>query len=210
MVRTLKNSSVEQTHLLLVEGIDDAIFFEALLKQLNLNDVEIWPIGIGRAFKERLGLLTKLSGFERVKSIGIIRDADNDPAAAFTSISQALKENGLSAPASYGYRSTETPITCIMIMPDGLNGQGMLESLCLRAIKDNPAMSCINKYFDCLHKLDIFQRKVDEDKAKVHAYLSSRENPDKRLGESALAGYWPFDNEVFDGVKWFLFEIGNT
>jgi len=211
MVKTIgDSSSIEQSHLLLVEGIDDAFFFEAFLKQLNLYDVEIWPIGCGRNFKTRLGLLKKLSGFERVKSIGVIRDADEDPAAAFASVSQALRENGLSAPDSYGCRSTETPITCIMILPDGINSQGMLESLCLRAIKDDPAMPCMNKYFDCLHGLGIFQRKVDEDKAKVHAYLASREKPDKRLGESAMASYWPFVSEVFDNVKRFLFEIGNT
>lgn len=210
MVKTIgDSSSIEQSHLLLVEGIDDAAFFEAFLKKLNLNDVEIWPIGGGRNFKKSLGVLKKLSGFERVKSIGVIRDADEDPVAAFASVSQALRENGLSAPDSYGCRSTETPITCIMILPDGTS-PGMLESLCLRAIKDDPAMPCMDKYFDCLHGLNIFQRKVDEDKAKVHAYLASREKPDKRLGESALAGYWPFDSDVFEEVMRFLFEIGNT
>jgi hypothetical protein len=210
MIKTLKTGTIEQPHLLLVEGIDDAKFFEALLEHLNLKDIEIWPIGCGRKFKEGLRLLTMLSGFERVISVGIIRDADNDPVAAFDSVSQALRDNGLSAPNSYGRRSTGTPITCIMIMPDGLNSQGMLESLCLRAIKDDPAMPCINAYFDCLSKCNIFQRTVDEDKAKVHAYLASKYKPDKRLGESALANYWPFDNGIFDEAKRFLFEIGNT
>ena len=210
LVRTQEDSKIELSHLLLVEGIEDAIFFEALLKQMSLIDVEIWPIGSGRDFKKRLGLLRKLSGFEKVKSIGVVRDADKDPAAAFDSVSQALRENGLSSPVSYGCKSTGAPITCVMILPDGINSQGMLESLCLKAIKDDPVMPCMDKYFQCLNELGIKPRDVDKDKAKVYAYLASKERPDKRLGESAMAGYWPFDNEVFDNVKRFLFEIGNT
>jgi len=95
-------------------------------------------------------------------------------------------------------------------LPDGLNSQGMLESLCLRAIKDEPAMSCADKYFDCLQGHEIYQREVDKDKARIYVYLASKNEPDKRLGESALAGYWSFNNKVFDNVNRFLFEIGNT
>jgi hypothetical protein len=47
-------SSIELSHLLLVEGIDDAFFFEALIKQLDLSDIEIWPIGGGRDFKKTI------------------------------------------------------------------------------------------------------------------------------------------------------------
>jgi hypothetical protein len=211
MVRTIGDPrSIEQSHLLLVEGIEDAFFFEAFLKQLKLNEIEIWPIGSGRVFKERLKILRKLSGFERIKSIGVIRDADDNPVAAFDSVRQALIENDLPAPDRYGSRSTKTPITSIMILPDGLSSQGMLESLCLRAIKAEPAMSCTDRYFDCLRGLGINQREVDKDKARIYVYLASKHEPDKRLGESALAGYWSFNNEVFDKVNRFLFEIGNT
>lgn len=209
MVKTLENSAIKQPHLLLVEGIEDAVFFEAIIKKLSLTSIEIWPIGIRRKLKDNLRLLTMLSGFENVISIGIIQDADDDPSAAFDSIRQAITDNGLSAPESYGGRSAQTPITRVLIIPDGLNSRGMLESLCLKAIEDDPAMPCIDAYFDCLNKIRIFQRTVDKDKAKVHAYLASREKPDKRLGEAASANYWPFDNSVFDNVKRFLFEVGN-
>ncbi|MGC9515338.1 DUF3226 domain-containing protein [Methanocrinis sp.] len=211
-IKTKESSSIEQSHLLLVEGMDDANFFAALLKDLNLNDIEIWPIGIGRNFKVRLGTLRKLSGFARVKSIGVIRDADDNPSSAFESVCQALKDNELYAPDSYGCRSTGTPVTSILILPDGMSSKGMLESLCLRAIKDDPVMSCIDGYFDCIYRCGIDQREVVKDKAKIHVYLASQNEPDKRLGESAQANYWKgkFYNEVFDNVKRFLFEIGNT
>lgn len=211
MIKTTESSSIEQSHLLLVEGMDDANFFAALLKDLNLEDIEIWPIGIGRSFKKNLKILGKLSGFARIKSIGVIRDADDNPSAAFESVRNALNDNGLSAPNSYGSRSTGTPITSILILPDGMSSEGMLESLCLSAIKDDPVMSCIEGYFDCISGCGIDQREVVKDKAKVHVYLASQNEPDKRLGESAQANYWKsqFDNDVFDNVKRFLFEVGN-
>jgi len=211
MIKTTESSSIEQSHLLLVEGMDDANFFAALLKDLSLEDIEIWPIGIGRSFKNNLKILGKLSGFARIKSIGVIRDADDNPSAAFESVRNALNDNGLSAPNSYGSRSTGTPITSILILPDGMSSEGMLESLCLSAIKDDPVMSCIEGYFDCISGCGIDQREVVKDKAKVHVYLASQNEPDKRLGESAQANYWKsqFDNDVFDNVKRFLFEVGN-
>ncbi len=43
--------------------------------------------------------------------------------------------------------------------------------------------------------------------AKVHAFLSSRIESDLRLGEAALASYWPFDNAVFDPLKDFLLSL---
>ena len=41
-------------------------------------------------------------------------------------------------------------------------------------------------------------------KARVQAFLSSRIEPGKRLGEAAEAGYWPFNNPVFNPIKDFL------
>ena len=41
-------------------------------------------------------------------------------------------------------------------------------------------------------------------KAKVHAWLASQVDPDKRLGEAAQAGYWPWDSCVFESLKDFM------
>ncbi|NJO16485.1 MAG: hypothetical protein HC877_12310 [Thioploca sp.] len=42
---------------------------------------------------------------------------------------------------------------------------------------------------------------------KVHAWLSSQNEPDKRLAEAAEAGYWPWESPVFDLLKQFLIEL---
>jgi hypothetical protein len=44
-------------------------------------------------------------------------------------------------------------------------------------------------------------------KACVHAWLASKERPDKRLGEAAQAGYWPFEHSAFDALSQFLLSL---
>ena len=47
----------------------------------------------------------------------------------------------------------------------------------------------------------------DMAKAEVHAFLASREEPDKRLGEAAEAGYWPLGDPAFGHLKNFVLNL---
>jgi hypothetical protein len=93
------------------------------------------------------------------------------------------------------------PSVTIMILPRR-NTQGMLEDLCLEAVKPDPATPCMEGYFRCLTRNGITTSNIA--KAKIHTFLSSRTRPDLRLGEAALEGYWPFPSSVFDDLKQFL------
>jgi len=200
-----KYSKIEQPHLLLVEGKDDALFMEAFLKYLNRHTFEIWPLGRSD-FKENFAVLRKISGFSKIKSIGVVRDADLNPEGAFQSVCSALNNCGIAAPTRPGVPSSGTPIVRIMIMPDE-NSNGMIETLCMRSVRNDPVMPCVESYFKCLQGIGKAHNRMD--KARIHVYLASREDPSKRLGESALAGYWPFESEIFDSLKQFLLNVGN-
>jgi hypothetical protein len=207
MIRTLEwPGSIEERHLLIVEGIDDALFCEAFIRRLNLSAIEIWPIGGKTNLKRNLGLLKKLSGFAGVIALGIIRDADDNPSGAFKSVCQALRECNLPMPGGPGLRSDGVPVVRVMILPDA-ESPGNLESLCLRAISDDPVLGCVSRYFECLDDLGISTGEID--KARVQVYLASMEKPDRRLGESALADCWPLDNPAFDSMLQFLLSVGN-
>ncbi len=198
--------SIEERHLLIVEGIDDALFCEAFIRRLNLSAIEIWPIGGKTNLKRNLGLLKKLSGFAGVIALGIIRDADDNPWGAFESVCQALRESNLPVPGGPGLRSDGVPVVRVMILPDA-ESPGNLESLCLRSISEDPVLSCVSRYFECLDDLGISTGEID--KARVQVYLASMEKPDRRLGESALADCWPLDNRAFDSMLQFLLSVGN-
>jgi len=87
-------------------------------------------------------------------------------------------------------------------MPGG-NALGTLEDLCLSSMVDDAAFSCMEQYFECLQPDKLFPDS-QSGKAKVHAFLASREKPDLRLGESALAGFWPWTSGAYDDIVDFL------
>ena len=83
----------------------------------------------------------------------------------------------------------------------------MLEDLCLAAVADDPAMRCVDEYFSCLEDQSISQRESAIPKARLHAFLASRERPGLRLGEAAEKNDIPLDSPVFEPVVNFLRQL---
>ncbi|MBA7562750.1 MAG: hypothetical protein GH159_00700 [Dehalococcoidia bacterium] len=154
-----------------------------------------------------LQALSKASSFiSTVQVLAIIRDADNDASAAFQSVCTALIQANLPVPAAALQPAGTKPIVRVMICPHG-KASGMLEDICLDTVSTDPAISCVDSYFSCLSSISGFTLPNNMSKAKVHAFLSSRIEPDKRLGEAAEAGYWPFNNTACDSLKNFLLSL---
>jgi hypothetical protein len=141
-------------------------------------------------------------------TLGIVRDADGNPKGAFDSLCSALQKGELPVPKKVLLPTQKTPRVNILIMPPNNEGTGrILEDLCLAAMIDDPAMTCVDDYFACLAQVGKIQEENDIAEARVHTFLASREEPDKRLGEAAQAGYWDWDSPVFDTVKTFLHQL---
>lgn len=188
--------------LLVVEGRDEELFFSALCQHLGLNGIQVLPIGGKNQLRRNLEGLTKVTGFSQVIALGIIRDADDDPKAAFQSVCSALKSAGLPVPAQPLVPAYGHPRVCVMILPDS-QSTGALEDVCLRAIQGTLTMQCVDKLFCCLQRQGLPLPK-NLSRAKILAYLASQTEPDKRLGESAQAGYWDWDHPAFTDLKNFL------
>lgn len=200
--------SIERPHLLLVEGRDETGFFGAYIKYLNLSNIQIIETG-KTEFKRRIKILPALPNFDQVRSIGIVRDADDNAKSAFDSICSSLKLARLPIPEQVLVSTPGSPHITILIMPPDGEGTGrMLEDVCFASVTQDKAIECVNQYIACLHKVGISHRTEVIAKARIHAFLTSRYDPDKRLGEAAQAGYWNFDAPVFDKVKIFLRQVG--
>ncbi len=197
---------ITESHLLVVEGKEEEVFFGALIKHLGLQKVQIIPIGGKKNLRQNLKILAKSPQFKNaVVAMGIVRDADDNPAAAFQSVSDALQAAGLSVPESPSMPAGNTPKITIMILPEG-GASGMLEDLCLKAVENDNARICVEQYFQCLQQKGLsFPRNMS--KARVQVFLASRSESGKRLGEAAEAGYWPWDNQAFAEVKKFIKQI---
>ncbi len=90
----------------------------------------------------------------------------------------------------------------------------MLEDLCLAAVTKDPstrsAMHCVDDYFKCLGEQAGISHKINAlPKARIHAFLASRPDPELRLGEAAQRGYFPLDSPVFKPVIDYLTQLAS-
>lgn len=197
---------LQKSKLLLVEGRDDEEFFGGLLRHLEIDDIQVIPAGGKDQFSNNFQGLIKDSDFPAIISMGIVRDADYDPKATLQSIGNALKRAGLPVPKKVMTKAKQngSPDVIIMILPNA-NERGALEDLCLAAVKEDNASTCVERYLSCLKEQNIAGPKQKWlNKARVRVFLSSKEEPTLSLGIAAQRGYWPFDHNVFDDVKKFL------
>ena len=202
-------TDIEQESLLLVEGIEDARFFDAFLKQgLDKDNVQIVQVGGKDNFREFITKLIKVAdNFPNLRSLGMVRDADDNPEAAFLSLRGALRDAGFPAPAQpWSAIATDGLTVSMAILPDG-SSQGDLEELCLRSIEtqNRGAINCIESYIDCMKQGGTSSSPLS--KAKLYAYLAAGSKPGLRIGEAAESGVWDWHSPAFQELRQFLQNI---
>ena len=196
-------AQIESEIQLLVEGKDQKNFFEAFLTHLSLANVQIQDFGGVNDLRGSLLALVSTRGFyETVRGVGIVRDAEESANAAFQSIQASLRNAGLSVPNRQGEPAHGNPSVTVLILP-GDGCEGMLETLLCRSIADVPEETCIDDFFECVKALQGATIKRP-DKARAHAYLTTKLEPHVSVGVAAKKGYWNLDHNVFDGVRQFL------
>ena len=204
------SNPIQQRKLLIVEGTHEESFFNAALRNhLSISDVQVLPIGGKTILRPKLKIVVNDPSFGNVQTLAVIRDADSAapgslvPAAssAFQSVCDSLRHLGLPLPASHGAFAPGPPRVGVFIMPNGSN-DGMFETLCVQSVETEPEFHCLTDYFTCLSSHSI--RPTPLDKARAHAWLASRPEPDRHVGNAAEAGYWPWDSQAFDDLWAFL------
>ena len=195
--------------LLLVEGRDDESFFRQIIERRNDQNMQI----IRFDGKDNLGefltnnLIPRLKPNIIVKTIGIVRDADNSYERAFQSIGDSLRTAGLPSPPkpltyADGMLEGDAIRVIAYVMPDN-NSNGDLESLCLKAVSESPAMACVDYYFDCLKSINHVPRQ--ESKARLRAFLSAnQDNPNLLIGHAIAADVLRWDSPAFAEIHRFL------
>jgi len=199
---------ITESKQLVVEGKDAVVFFKALLREMDLAEIQLQNFGGINDLRGFLKGLRRRSGFaQMVMSVGIVRDAECDPTSAFQSVCSALHGAELTVPSQIEKFEGSNPSVGILILPDAMT-PGMLETLCLRSVADDPAMPCVNGYFNCVEqRLPCTELPRIMEKARVQAFLASRREPVSPSRWAAHKGYWPWDSPAFDHIKQFLREL---
>jgi hypothetical protein len=195
---------ISKDRLLLVEGRDEQNLGEAFLKSLRFTNIQVFDAAGKTSFVGRgeAVLAQARSTGITLLSIGIIRDADENPDGAFRSVQNALRRMQLPCPSIPSDFTVKVPSVGVFISPDN-RSPGSLETLCWTSVHDTSQASCVDQFVQCLRDKNALESS-NEWKTRTHAFLASKQNPVARVGEGALAGYWMFDSPAFDGLKGFL------
>jgi hypothetical protein len=193
---------ITKTKVLVVEGKDEKVFFDAILrKKLNINDVQTIDVGGKDQFKTRFPVLVKRPGFIDVEKLAIVRDAEDNINGTHGSILDVLRRCGFTPPEKLTEYSDSNPQIGIWIMPDNVNN-GMLEDLCLQTVLDHPAMECVNKFMECAFRLTCPPK--NPAKSKSLAFLAAMPELVSSVGLGAEKQYWNFDSPRLSQLIKFL------
>ena len=209
-----ENLKIKSSRLLLVEGNDEYWFCIQLLQFLQLNqkpdnfDIQVIDIEGKDNFAPSLELLTKHPDFSSVRTIGFIRDAEENLAqSSYNSICSAVKNyiNEFPIP-SIGKMKTENGFSCgIFIMPDN-KGSGMLENLCIESVKPQPLYRKVESYVNEARQLlsESDKKKHNKPKAMVQTYLAGQPLIVNTLANAAKKNVWDFANPAFTDIVNFV------
>jgi hypothetical protein len=188
--------AVSLSKVLLVEGDTCLHFFEALLSELGLEDeVEVRHFGGVQQLRAFVRAFASTSAFrDVVTSLGVVRDAETDAKGARQSVEDALTVAGL----------PEGVQTSVFILPDNKR-RGMIETLCVDSIRQDPVFSCVEEFFQCAEGQGAgLPHAPRVAKNHAQAFLATREEVQLYPGIAAYRGYWPWKSPVFDDLKTFL------
>ena len=190
---------------LIVEGEDEVRVFGSILKHLDISNVQVHGYGGYPKLKPFLRTFKALPGFESVESLAVVADADCSRAGREMGIHRALLDVGLPSPLAPLEMAGKNGLRVTYLVVPDFQETGMIEDVCLDSVKADPAMSCVEHYFECIRQTSLpGPKKVRMSKARVHAFLASRERPELRLGEASQGGVWQFDADAFRSLKVLL------
>lgn len=192
--------------LVVVEGKDDRRFISAMNKHLGFPDIDIQETEGVNNIRNQLAAIKITPGFRNVKSLGIVRDANEKGfMSAWRSVCYALRKEGFQVPSQHLVpTSADHPKTVVLILPDGKN-KGKLETNILQSINNDSAMNCVNSFFICLdNSLKKSDMPKDIQKAKLQAFLATKKKYCHDLGEAATAGVWQFNDVAFKPIERLL------
>ncbi len=203
--RSFRPGPLDTKKLLVVEGKQDVAFFKSFLEHLVIDDIDVEPAGSKNELNIYLRALVTRRGFSKVRSLGIVRDANGWAERALQSVQGFLRRSGLPVPASYVERKQSSRIgVSVFILPDNGN-PGMLETLLWRTL-DRDFTKCVTDFLTCAQDAT-GSRPRNLDKARVATYLATRRKPPHSLGVSARQGVWDYDHEVLADLRRFLRQL---
>jgi hypothetical protein len=186
-----------------VEGLD---YFYTLLNQISdppeFSDVQLWDFCEGgQGFREWLNSFKTLRNFDTVRSLGVIRDAENDAGATTQHLKQCFERCGFSVPKESNVLSSGNPSTAFLVMPYR-EPSGCLEHAMITAALPHVPMQCADEFLRCVD--DSSRNDNWRAKVRVHSLIAASTNPAATLGQSTKFSMWDFEHRALSVMIDFI------
>ncbi len=201
----MKPTDIDSATQLVVEGKDYVNFFEAFLDYLKIEHVQIQNYGSVDELGVFLPLLAKMSNFDMVRHLGVVRDAEKCSQSAAQSVRSALTKASLPLPEDTLSTPAGDRTTSVLVLPD--DEPGMLETVLARSFAETNEDECIDRFFECIESGGGTIRRPA--KARTCAYLATTSDPQVSVGVAAKKGVWDFQHAAFSNVREFLSQLGS-
>ncbi len=218
---------IEKQYLIVCEGRDAEGFLKIYLNSIsdtNTNfseDIQIINFGGNNELTNRLKNLRNTPGFDNLKSLLIIRDAETDFKSAMQSIQKSLESNELPVPKSPFMwelpkdetpEKDETPKIGFLLFPtcDAEPTNGTLEDLCFSILSNTKAPELKQ---EIAHFMDTLREKHQFNfarpfKTQLHTYFSIHDKyVSLKIGEAARAGAFDWNHAKLAPLKEFLLKM---
>ena len=206
-------------HLILCEGLDEWKFLVSYLNNAALSSwpelsriVQVENFGGNEQLSTKINLWSKAPGFENIKSLVVIRDAETNAAAAVQSINSAFRNAGLPEPKRPGIIEHDASLSTGFLLFPACSTElidGTLEDLCLSILEESEPQ--------ILHEISLFMNGLSNDglrtfphefKSKLHTYFSVTDDyVSFKIGEAADAGAFDWTSEKLQPLRDFLISM---
>lgn len=175
--------------ILLVEGEDDEHVVEHLYREVHDSE-PLFEIRNKQGYPKLLkGLPVDLKE-NGLRALGVVADANDDPARRWREIVDAAAEEGVRLPGAPDPSGTvvgDRPRVGVWLMPDN-RSSGELEDFARRLIPESDlVLPLAEQYIAAIPEADRKFRRRKTSKANLYAWLASRKHP-QRIGAAIGVG----------------------
>ena len=205
----IENRKIEHEHIIICEGRDEQNFLLSFLKSSEMQrkdqrlgeNVGVLNFGGNDELPIFLKNIRNTPGYNKVKTILIMRDAETSVTQAIDQIGSALERSGFALPERTGYWSDAKEVKVAFLLFPDLNDnptEGTLEDLCLRLLKEEYqpeiVIDKISDIMSCLKNKGVRYFKHDF-KTRLHSFFSLTDGfVGSKVGEAARYGAFNWES----------------
>jgi len=203
-----KPETITHKKLLLAEGRDAELFLVWAGRYFRRErDFQVMDFGGIKELTNFLLLLANDESYDKVETIVIARDAEENANDAIISVQNSMNVAKIPVPEkAFEYTQNSSLKTAFMIFPGPEHENGRLEDLCLSTVEKDPLLECVHDYLECAKAKGEPLPRIH--KSKLHCFLAGKNDyAGLPIGLASREHAWDFDHPALESFKRIIQEM---